>query len=71
LTLEVDGHVATLWLDREEARNAMGSALWRDLPAAAAVASDETIRALVIAAKGPHFSVGLDLKEFGGGLRRA
>ena len=32
LTLEVDGHVATLWLDREEARNAMGSALWRALP---------------------------------------
>jgi enoyl-CoA hydratase len=69
LTLEVDGHVATLWLDREEARNAMGSALWRDLPlAAAAVASDREIRVLVIAAKGPHFSVGLDLKEFGGGL---
>jgi enoyl-CoA hydratase/carnithine racemase len=58
LTLEVDGHVATLWLDREEARNAMGSALWRDLPvAAAAVASDREIRALIIAAKGPHFSV--------------
>jgi enoyl-CoA hydratase len=67
LTLEVHGHVATLWLDREEARNAMGSALWRDLPlAAAAVSSDREIRALVIAAKGPHFSVGLDLKEFGG-----
>ena len=24
---------------------------------------------LIVAAKGPHFSVGLDLKEFGGGLR--
>ena len=69
LTLEVDGHVAALWLDREEARNAMGSALWRDLPlAAATVASDREIRVLIIAAKGPHFSVGLDLKEFGGGL---
>jgi enoyl-CoA hydratase len=69
LTLEVDGHVATLWLDREEARNAMGSALWRDLPLAAqAVTSDPEIRVLVIAAKGPHFTVGLDLKEFGGGL---
>jgi enoyl-CoA hydratase len=69
LTLEVDGHVATLWLDREEACNAMGSALWRDLPlAAAAVAADRGIRVLIIAAKGPHFSVGLDLKEFGGGF---
>jgi enoyl-CoA hydratase len=72
LTLEVDGHVATLWLDREEARNAMGSALWRDLPlAAAAISSDREIRALVVAAKGPHFSVGLDLKEFGGGFASA
>ncbi len=69
LTLEVDEHVATLWLDRAEARNAMGSALWHDLPlAAAAVTSDRNIRVLIIAAKGPHFSVGLDLKEFGGGL---
>ncbi|HEY5263143.1 MAG TPA: crotonase/enoyl-CoA hydratase family protein [Acidimicrobiales bacterium] len=69
LTLDVDGHVATLWLDRAEARNAMGSALWRDLPlAAAAVSGDREVRALIIAAKGPHFSVGLDLKEFGGGF---
>jgi enoyl-CoA hydratase len=69
LTLEVDGHVATLWLDREEARTAMGSALWRDLPlAAAAVTNDANVRVLIIAAKGPHFTVGLDLKEFGGGF---
>jgi enoyl-CoA hydratase len=67
VTLEVQGHVATLWLDRPEARNALGSAFWRDLPvAAAAIASDPHIRVLVIAAKGPHFTVGLDLKEFGG-----
>lgn len=67
LTLEVNGHVATLWLDRPEARNAMGSALWRDLPrAAAAVSSDRSVRVLILAAKGPHFTVGLDLKEFGG-----
>jgi enoyl-CoA hydratase len=72
LTLEVDGHVATLWLDREEARNAMGSALWHDLPiAAAAVTSDPNVRVLVIAARGPHFTVGLDLKEYGGGLASA
>jgi enoyl-CoA hydratase len=69
LTLEVNEHVATLWLDREEARNAMGSALWRDLPlAASAVSSDPSIRVVIIAAKGPHFTVGLDLKEFGGGF---
>ena len=67
ITIDVEGHVATLWLDRPEARNALGSAFWRDLPrAATAVAGDRAIRVLVIAAKGPHFTVGLDLKEFGG-----
>jgi enoyl-CoA hydratase len=67
ITLEVVGHVATLWLDRPESRNALGSAFWRDLPlAAAAVADNREVRVLVVAAKGPHFTVGLDLKEFGG-----
>jgi enoyl-CoA hydratase len=66
ISIETNGHVATLWLNRPEARNALGSAFWRDLPlAASAIASDPSIRVLVIAAKGPHFTVGLDLKEFG------
>jgi len=65
LTLEVDEHVATLWLDRPGARNALGRAFWRDLKLAAdEVASSDEVRALIIAAKGSHFSVGLDLKEF-------
>ena len=63
---DTDDAVATLWLDRAEARNAMGQDLWRDLPLAmAALSEDDTVRAVVIAAKGPHFSVGLDLKEMG------
>jgi enoyl-CoA hydratase len=77
LTLQQDEFVATVWLDRPEARNAMGMDLWRDLPRAmAAVSEDNSVRAVVIAAKGPHFSVGLDLKAMGnllaggsGGLR--
>ena len=32
LAIETDGHVATLWLDRPEKRNAMGPAFWSDLP---------------------------------------
>jgi enoyl-CoA hydratase len=61
--------VATLWLDRPEARNAMGMDLWRDLPRAMdALAGDTGVRAVVIAAEGPHFSVGLDLKAMGGML---
>ena len=61
--------VATLWLDRPEARNAMGDDLWRDLPRAMdALAADTAVRAVVVAAQGPHFSVGLDLKAMGGVL---
>jgi enoyl-CoA hydratase len=65
ISLEVDDHVATLWLNRPDARNALGSEFWRELPHAAEVlAADSRVRAVVISAKGPHFSVGLDLKEF-------
>jgi enoyl-CoA hydratase len=64
ITLEVEDHIATLWLDREEARNAMGSVLWRDLlRATTALAGEPGVRVLVVAARGPHFCVGLDLKE--------
>jgi enoyl-CoA hydratase len=67
LAIEVDGHVATLWLDRAEKRNAMGPAFWADLPSAmAAIGSDPEIRAVVVAARGPHFSVGLDLVAMSG-----
>jgi enoyl-CoA hydratase len=66
LSVEQDEWVATVWLDRPEARNAMGVDLWRDLPLAMeAVSRDQQVRAVVIAAKGPHFSVGLDLKAMG------
>lgn len=72
LTFEVDHHVATLWLDRPEKRNAMGPAFWADLPLAmAAVAKTPDIRAVVIAARGPHFSVGLDLMAMSGPLTGA
>jgi enoyl-CoA hydratase len=67
LTIEHDGDVATVWLDRPEARNAMGQDLWRDLPIAMGIVGDDpTVRVVIVAAKGPHFSVGLDLKAMGG-----
>jgi enoyl-CoA hydratase len=66
LSIETDGAVATLFLDREEARNAMGPDLWRDLPLAfEELGNDDSVRVVVLAAKGPHFSVGLDLKAMG------
>ncbi len=67
LAIDVDGHVATLWLDRPEKRNAMGPDFWSDLPRAMeAIGSHPGIRAVVIAARGPHFSVGLDLVAMSG-----
>jgi enoyl-CoA hydratase len=72
LAIERTGAVATVWLDRPEARNAMGDEFWRDLPRAMeVVTNDANVRAVVIAAKGPHFSVGLDLKALGGMLSGA
>lgn len=63
LTVEQEGHVATLWLDRPGQRNAMGGAFWADLPVIMGeLGEDDDVRAVVVAAKGPHFTVGIDLK---------
>jgi enoyl-CoA hydratase len=66
LDIEQDGHIATLYLDRPEKRNSMGPAFWRELPLAMRhLSSDDSVRVVVIAARGPHFSVGLDLSSLG------
>ena len=45
----------------------MGPDFWRDLPVLVdELADDDEVRAIVLAAKGPCFSVGLDLKTMGG-----
>ena len=73
LTIERTGSVATLWLDRPDARNAMGPAFWEELPLAMEeLGVDDGVRAVVVAARGPHFSVGLDLNlPVGTSLARA
>ena len=62
VTVDVDGPVATLTLNRPEKRNAISLALVRtlargieDLPA--------EVKVIVLAARGAHFSAGLDLAE--------
>lgn len=66
VSIERQGTVATVWLDRPEARNAMGPAFWEQLPRAMTqLSEDDDVRAVVVAARGPHFSVGLDLKALG------
>jgi enoyl-CoA hydratase len=67
LSCSVADGVATLVLDREGKRNALGPAFWRDLPRFMAdLDRDDDVRCVVIAAAGPHFSVGLDLTSLGG-----
>src|SRR5262249_62178815 len=67
LRVERDGFVATLWLDNAAKRNAMGPAFWEDLPRVVReLGEDAEVRAIVLAARGPHFTTGLDLKAFGG-----
>ncbi len=69
LTVERDGPVATLWLDSPARRNAMGPGFWTDLPLAMAeLDEDRGVRAVVLAARGPHFTAGLDLAAMAGQL---
>ncbi len=64
LESERRGGVLVLTLARPEARNSLSQALIEALQGAIdAVAQDSTVRAVVIAAQGPAFSGGHDLKE--------
>ena len=59
-----DGPVAVLTLNRPAARNSLSEALLVALgEALTAVAADRTVRAVVLAANGPAFCAGHDLKE--------
>jgi enoyl-CoA hydratase len=62
LTVERDEYVATVFLDRPEKRNAMGMPFFAQLPEVMGeLGRDDGVRAIVLAARGPAFSVGLDL----------
>src|SRR5690606_30131512 len=59
-----DGAVATITLNRPAALNALDTALKRDLLAAlAGLATDQAVRAVVLAGAGRAFCVGQDLRE--------
>jgi len=64
LLRELRGSIALLTLNRSAARNALSEALIAALHAEIdAIGADNAIRAVVIAANGPAFSAGHDLKE--------
>src|SRR5258708_38378826 len=64
LLRETLGSIAVLTLNRPEARNSLSEGLIAELHAALKeIHDDKTVRAVVIAASGPAFSAGHDMKE--------
>jgi enoyl-CoA hydratase len=64
VTLERDGHVLVMGLNRPEKYNAFTVAMLADLSRAYALLErDDTIRAGVLVAHGKHFTAGLDLVD--------
>ena len=64
LVRELLGSVAVLTLNRPEARNSLSESLIAELDAALReIHDDAKVRAVVIAANGPAFSAGHDMKE--------
>ncbi len=63
---EVEGAVGWLWLNRPEKHNAMSEDMWADVPdAVSELTSDDRVRCLVVAGRGPSFTVGIDLAMLG------
>ncbi len=62
LEIEVQGAVATLWLNRPEVRNAFNDTMIAELDAACdALQADARVRAVVVAGRGSAFCAGADL----------
>jgi enoyl-CoA hydratase len=63
IEIERDGYVATLWINRAEKLNAMSADIWRDIPAAMAeIDADDSARVVILAGRGPAFTVGIDIE---------
>ena len=66
ITYGVEGGVATITLNRPDARNALNRAMCEDLIAAgAAIAAADSIHLVFVRGSGPVFCAGADLKERG------
>jgi len=64
ILIERDTPVATITMNRPEKRNALSSEMMRELnDALRALSAEPDVRAIVLAANGPAFSAGHDLRE--------
>ena len=62
ISVEREGHLVRLWLDRPEVHNAFNSAMIRELRAALRdVRDDAAVRVVVLSGKGKSFCAGADL----------
>ncbi|MFT6990778.1 MAG: enoyl-CoA hydratase [Paraglaciecola sp.] len=66
LSIEKQGPVGIVWLDREAKYNALSTELWSAIPYALdALCEDGKIGAIILAGRGKHFCAGIDLVEDG------
>ena len=60
--VEKKGHIAWVWLNRPEKKNAMGPDAWKEIiPIFADIDSDDDIRVAIIAGEGKDLSTGIDI----------
>ncbi|HWG94508.1 MAG TPA: crotonase/enoyl-CoA hydratase family protein [Mycobacteriales bacterium] len=70
--VEIADNVAHVRLSRPDELNSMVPEFWRELPEiVTGISDDATARAVVISSTGKHFSAGMDLSVFTGGLGAA
>lgn len=64
LSIEKQGAVGVLWLDRADKYNALSTELWSALPdALCELSADNQIGAIVLTGRGDHFCAGIDLVQ--------
>lgn len=64
LVLTTEGHVATIWLNRPDKRNAVTFTMWEQIPVLLErAAAMEDVRVLVVRGAGDHFSGGADIAQ--------
>ena len=65
VSIEIKDKVGTLWLDRPEKYNALSEQVWLDIPKALNELVKLDCRVIILAGKGKHFCVGIDLVQGG------
>ena len=66
ISIEKQGQVGIVWLDREAKYNALSTELWSAIPGALdALCEDPEVGSIVFTGRGKHFCAGIDLVEDG------